>query len=58
MPIEESVGGLADLQREGKVRHLGLSNVDVDELRRAQAVAAAALTLAAGERAVLDRAAG
>jgi aryl-alcohol dehydrogenase-like predicted oxidoreductase len=39
VPIEESVGGLADLQREGLVRHIGLSNVDVDQLRRAQAVA-------------------
>ncbi|QYG95409.1 aldo/keto reductase [Iamia sp. SCSIO 61187] len=39
VPIEESVGGLAELQREGKVRHVGLSNVDVDQLRRAQAVA-------------------
>lgn len=38
VPIEESVGGLADLQREGKVRHVGLSNVDVTQLRRAQAV--------------------
>ncbi len=42
VPIEESVGGLADLQREGLVRHIGLSNVDVDQLRRAQAVAAVA----------------
>ncbi|HEX7134835.1 MAG TPA: aldo/keto reductase [Iamia sp.] len=39
VPIEESVGGLAELQREGKVHHIGLSNVDVDQLRRAQAVA-------------------
>jgi pyridoxine 4-dehydrogenase len=37
--IEESVGALAALQTEGKVRHIGLSNVSVDELRRAQAVA-------------------
>jgi pyridoxine 4-dehydrogenase len=42
VPIEESIGGLADLQREGKVRHIGLSNVDVDQLRRAQAVASIA----------------
>jgi aryl-alcohol dehydrogenase-like predicted oxidoreductase len=39
VPIEESVGTLAELQREGKVRHLGVSNVDLDQLRRAQAVA-------------------
>jgi aryl-alcohol dehydrogenase-like predicted oxidoreductase len=25
VPIEETVGGMADLQREGKVRHIGLS---------------------------------
>ena len=39
VPIEESVGGMADLQHEGKVRHLGLSNVDLGQLRRAQVVA-------------------
>jgi pyridoxine 4-dehydrogenase len=39
VPIEESIGGLAELRAEGKVRHIGVSNVDVDQLRRAQAVA-------------------
>jgi aryl-alcohol dehydrogenase-like predicted oxidoreductase len=39
IPIEESVGGLADLRREGKVRHIGLSNVSLDLLDRARAVA-------------------
>ncbi|TMK70417.1 MAG: aldo/keto reductase [Actinobacteria bacterium] len=39
VPIEESVGALADLQREGKIRHIGVSNVDEDELARAQSVA-------------------
>ena len=39
VPIEESVGGLADLQTEGKIRHIGLSNVSVDQLTRARAVA-------------------
>lgn len=38
VPIEDSIGGLGDLQREGKVRHVGLSNVDVDQLRRVQAI--------------------
>jgi len=38
VPIEDSVGALADLRREGKVRHVGVSNVDVDQLRRAQRV--------------------
>jgi aryl-alcohol dehydrogenase-like predicted oxidoreductase len=37
--IEESVGTLKELQDEGKVRHIGVSNVTVDELRRAQSVA-------------------
>jgi aryl-alcohol dehydrogenase-like predicted oxidoreductase len=39
VPIEESVGTLVELQREGKVRHIGVSNVDLDQLRRARAVA-------------------
>jgi aryl-alcohol dehydrogenase-like predicted oxidoreductase len=37
--IEESVGALEELRREGKIRHIGVSNVDLDELRRAQSVA-------------------
>jgi aryl-alcohol dehydrogenase-like predicted oxidoreductase len=36
--IEETVGAMADLVREGKVRHLGLSEVDGGLLRRAHAV--------------------
>jgi pyridoxine 4-dehydrogenase len=36
VPAEEQFGVLADLQREGKVRHLGLSEVSVDELELAQ----------------------
>src|SRR2546421_5280822 len=36
VPFEESVGALAELQKEGKIAHVGLSNVTVDELRRAQ----------------------
>lgn len=39
VPIEESVGALADLQREGKIGHIGVSNVSAAELARAQAVA-------------------
>jgi aryl-alcohol dehydrogenase-like predicted oxidoreductase len=34
-PIEESVGAMADLVREGKVRHIGLSEMSPDTLRRA-----------------------
>lgn len=39
VPITESYGALAELQAQGKIRHLGLSNVTVDELRAAQSVA-------------------
>jgi aryl-alcohol dehydrogenase-like predicted oxidoreductase len=38
VPFEESVGALAQFQREGKVRHVGLSNVSVDELERARKI--------------------
>ncbi|MFL6215981.1 MAG: aldo/keto reductase [Blastocatellia bacterium] len=34
-PIEETVGAMADLIREGKVRHLGLSEAGTETLRRA-----------------------
>ncbi|MGO4854535.1 aldo/keto reductase [Phaeovulum sp. W22_SRMD_FR3] len=37
VPIEESVGAMADLVREGKVRAIGLSEVSPEALRRAQA---------------------
>ena len=36
VPFEESVGALVALRDEGKIRHLGLSNVSEDQLRRAQ----------------------
>ncbi len=38
VPYEETVGAIADLIREGKVRHLGVSEVGTDLLRRAHAV--------------------
>ncbi|MER7717049.1 aldo/keto reductase [Streptomyces flaveolus] len=38
VPIEETVAVMAGLVREGKVKHLGLSEVTGDELRAAQAV--------------------
>ncbi|MGN9759790.1 aldo/keto reductase [Streptomyces sp. SD31] len=38
VPIEETVGVMAELVREGKVKHLGLSEVTADELRAAQTV--------------------
>lgn len=37
-PIEETIGVLADLIAEGKVRHIGLSEVGVETIRRAHAV--------------------
>lgn len=38
VPIEDSVGAMADLVRAGKVRHIGLSEVSAATLRRAHAV--------------------
>ena len=38
VPIEDSVGALAELQDEGKIRHIGLSNVTVEEIERAQEI--------------------
>jgi len=37
--LEESIGALADLQREGKIRHIGVSNFELDQLARARRVA-------------------
>jgi pyridoxine 4-dehydrogenase len=39
VPIEDSVGAIAEMQARGKIRHIGVSNVSVDELRRARTVA-------------------
>ena len=38
VPIEESVGAMAELVAEGKVAHLGLSEVNAETLRAANAV--------------------
>lgn len=38
VPIEEVMGTLADLVREGKVRHIGLSEPGAETIRRAHAV--------------------
>jgi len=38
IPIEETVGALADLVQEGKIRHLGLSEAAPETIRRAHAV--------------------
>jgi aryl-alcohol dehydrogenase-like predicted oxidoreductase len=36
VPFEDSLGTLAELQQEGKIRHIGLSNVDPRQLARAR----------------------
>ncbi|GFG49422.1 oxidoreductase [Mycolicibacterium agri] len=38
-PLEDQIGELAALQQEGKIRHIGLSEVDVVQLEAAQKVA-------------------
>ena len=38
VPFEDSVGAVAELQRAGKVRHVGLSNVSVEQLAAAQKI--------------------
>jgi len=38
VPFEESVGTLAELREEGKIRHMGLSNVSVEQLEQAQEI--------------------
>ena len=40
--IAESVGALAELQRAGKIRHIGVSNVSVEQLAAARSVATVA----------------
>jgi aryl-alcohol dehydrogenase-like predicted oxidoreductase len=52
--FEDQIGVLADLQREGKIGHIGLSNVSVEEILAAQLVA----TIAAVENRynLIDRA--
>lgn len=37
-PIEDTIGALAELVAAGKIRHIGLSEVGVDTIRRAHAV--------------------
>jgi aryl-alcohol dehydrogenase-like predicted oxidoreductase len=37
VPVEETVGALAELVQQGYVRHIGLMNVDADNVRRAHA---------------------
>jgi len=37
--IEEALGALAELRDQGKIRHIGVSNFDVQQMRRAQGIA-------------------
>jgi pyridoxine 4-dehydrogenase len=39
VPLEDSVGVLADMRRAGRIRHIGLSNVSVRELEQARKIA-------------------
>lgn len=39
VPLEDQVGELKKLQDEGKIRHIGLSEVSVDEVKAAQQIA-------------------
>ncbi len=38
VPLAESVGALAELREEGKIRHVGLSNVNVEQLAEARSI--------------------
>jgi pyridoxine 4-dehydrogenase len=38
IPLADQIGALADLRSEGKIRHIGLSEVTVEQLREAQAI--------------------
>ncbi len=39
VPIEDSLSALLEMQEEGKIRHIGVSNVTVEELARARRMA-------------------
>jgi pyridoxine 4-dehydrogenase len=38
VPLEDSIGALKEARDEGKIRHIGVSNVSLDELERARAL--------------------
>ena len=38
VPYEESVGAMKELQDEGKIRHIGISNVSVEQLEQAREI--------------------
>ena len=37
-PAEDQIGTLADLQKEGKIKHIGLSEVSVEQIKHAQSL--------------------
>ena len=39
IPLEESIGALVDMQREGKIRHIGVSNFSISQLEAARNIA-------------------
>ena len=39
-PVEESLGKLAELRQQGKIRHIGLSEVTVDQIKQARRIIA------------------
>jgi aryl-alcohol dehydrogenase-like predicted oxidoreductase len=39
VPLEDSLGAIAEAQKAGKIRHIGVSNFDVKQLERARKVA-------------------
>jgi pyridoxine 4-dehydrogenase len=39
VPLEDSLGALVELQRAGKIRHIGVSNVTVSQLKQARSTA-------------------
>jgi pyridoxine 4-dehydrogenase len=38
VPLDESIGALAELKDEGKIRHVGICNADEDQLRQAMSI--------------------
>lgn len=55
-PLEESLAALAELQKEGKVEHLGLSNTSIAEVRQAERHFA--VRAIQNELSVIDRSSG
>jgi Predicted oxidoreductases (related to aryl-alcohol dehydrogenases) len=38
VPLADSIGTIAELKNEGKIRHVGISNVSESQLREAQQI--------------------